>query len=173
MARTPAAAMLRLPRWPTARPVSYTHLDVYKRQDFPFAVVPATLASPGATSTSWSRTILLPTAGQWNATVLPVDSVGQSDLDSTGATARYLVYPGDSAPVFDQSLMSPTEGLAYTDGRIFISGRANDNQAMAQVQTAIIDGAGRYMSSVGTFTSTSASWRTAFLTSPGLSLIHI
>ena len=32
---------------------------------------------------------------------------------------------------------------------------------------AIVDAQGRYMSSSGTFTSTSASWRTAFLNSPG------
>ncbi len=42
-----------------------------------------------------------------------------------------------------------------------------DNQAMASAQVAILDGLGRYMSSTGTFTSTTESWRSAFLNSPG------
>ena len=132
-----------------------------------FAVIPATLAAPGATSTAWSRTVVLPVQGDWNVTVLAVDTAGQTDLNTTGATARYLVYPGDSAPVFNEALMAPTEGTVFTDGRIFVSGRAEDNLAMAQVQVAIVDSAGRYMSATGTFTSATPSWRTAFLTSPG------
>ena len=135
--------------------------------DTAFATIPSTLAAPGATSTSWSRTVLLPTQGDWTVTALAMDTVGQSDMNTSGAVARFLVYPGDSAPVFSQSLMAPTEGTAFADGRIFVSGRAEDNLAMAQVQVAIVDSFGRYMSASGSFTSTSVSWRSSFLTSPG------
>ena len=135
--------------------------------DTAFATVPATLAAPGATSTTWSRTVVLPVQGDWNVTALAVDTAGQADLNTTGATARYLVYPGDSAPTFNEALMAPTEGTAFSDGRIFVSGRAEDNLAMAQVQVAVIDSLGRYMSATGAFTSVTPSWRTAFLTSTG------
>ena len=55
----------------------------------------------------------------------------------------------------------------FPDGKIFVSGRAEDDQAMQWVEVAIVNAAGQYMSSSGTFTSTNASWRTAFLNSPG------
>jgi PKD repeat protein len=38
---------------------------------------------------------------------------------------------------------------------------------MQRVEVAVVNAAGQYMSSTGTFASTTASWRTAFLTSPG------
>ena len=48
-----------------------------------------------------------------------------------------------------------------------MSGRAEDDTAMGEVEVAIVNSAGQYMSSSGTFTSTSESWRSAFLNSPG------
>jgi PKD repeat protein len=77
------------------------------------------------------------------------------------------VYPGDLPPVNVEGLFSPPNGTVFTDGRIFVSGRFEDDQQMAQAQVAIINNLGQYMSSSGTFTSTTASWRGAFLTSPG------
>ncbi|WP_185443870.1 PKD domain-containing protein [Kribbella qitaiheensis] len=100
-------------------------------------------------------------------TAYAFDTAGQQDISSTGATSRYPVYPGDNPPVLNESLLTPTEGTAFTDGKIFISGRAEDDQAMQRVEIAVVDSLGRYMSSTGTFTSTTASWRTSFLTSPG------
>ena len=38
---------------------------------------------------------------------------------------------------------------------------------MGEVEVAIVNSAGQYMSSSGSFTSTSQSWRSAFLNSPG------
>ncbi|QNE21464.1 PKD domain-containing protein [Kribbella qitaiheensis] len=132
-----------------------------------FATLPASLASPNATSTTWTLPIDLPTAGDWAVTAYAFDTAGQQDISSTGATSRYPVYPGDNPPVLNESLLTPTEGTAFTDGKIFISGRAEDDQAMQRVEIAVVDSLGRYMSSTGTFTSTTASWRTSFLTSPG------
>lgn len=132
-----------------------------------FATLPAALASPGATSTTWSLSHTLPVQGDWAVTAFAYDTAGQQDTSTTGATARYRIYPGDQPPVLTDALLNPTEGTTFADGKIFVSGRAEDDQAMQRVEVGIVDSAGRYLSSSGTFTSTTASWRTAFLTSPG------
>ena len=52
-----------------------------------------------------------------------------------------------------------------------VTGRAEDAAdqyaGIAEVQVAVVNAAGQYMSSSGTFTSTNPSYRTAFLNSPG------
>ena len=48
-----------------------------------------------------------------------------------------------------ENLFSPAEGTAFTDGRIFVSGRVEDDQQIAQAQVAIRNGLGQYMSSSG------------------------
>lgn len=132
-----------------------------------FATLPATLAAPGGTSTRWSLPVTLPVRGDWVVTAVAVDTAGQQDTSTTGATARYRIYPGDQPPVLTEALFAPTEGATFPDGRIFISGRAEDDQSMQRVEVAVVNAAGQYMSSTGTFTSTVPSWRSAFLNSPG------
>jgi PKD repeat protein len=132
-----------------------------------FATLDATLASPGATSTTWTLGVDLPTKGEYAVTAFAFDTAGQQDTSTSGATARYLVYPGDLDPWLNENLASPTEGTAFTEARIFVSGRAEDDTAMGQVQVAIVNSLGQYMSSSGNFTSTNESWRSAFLNSPG------
>ena len=132
-----------------------------------FATLTATLASPDATSTTWTLPVDLPTKGEYAVTAFAFDTAGQQDTSTSGATARYLVYPGDLARRLTENLASPTEGTAFTEARIFVSGRAEDDTAMGSVQVAIVNSAGQYMSSSGSFTSTSESWRSAFLNSPG------
>ncbi|HVG65192.1 MAG TPA: PKD domain-containing protein [Actinomycetota bacterium] len=132
-----------------------------------FATLNATLASPNATSTTWTLGVDLPTKGEFAVTAFAFDTVGQQDTSTTGATARYLVYPGDLDPTLSETLFSPTEGTAFTEARIFVSGRAEDDTAMGEVEVAVVNSAGQYMSSSGNFTSTSQSWRSAFLNSPG------
>lgn len=132
-----------------------------------FNTLDATLASPGATSTTWSLSRDLPVQGDWGVTAYAVDTAGQQDTSTTGATARYQIYPGDQPPVLNEDLLNPIEGTEFPDGKIFVSGRAEDDQAMERVEVGIVNSLGQYMSSSGTFTSTTASWRTAFLNSPG------
>lgn len=132
-----------------------------------FATLPATLATPGGTSTTWQLPVTLPTRGDWAVTAFAFDTAGQQDTSTTGATARYRIYPGDQPPTLTENLFAPVEGAGFPDGKIFISGRAEDDQAMQRVEVAVVNAAGQYMSSSGTFTSTNASWRTAFLNSPG------
>lgn len=58
-----------------------------------FATLNATLASPGGTSTSWTLGVDLPTKGDYAVTAFAVDTAGQQNTSTSGATARYLVYP--------------------------------------------------------------------------------
>ncbi|TDO47196.1 PKD repeat protein [Kribbella sp. VKM Ac-2527] len=132
-----------------------------------FATLPANLASPNATSTNWTLPVDLPTQGDWTVTAYAFDASGQQDPSSTGATARYPIWPGDQPPVLNETLLTPTEGTAFSEGKIAVTGRAEDDQAMQRVEIGIVDSLGRYMSSTGAFTSTNPSWRAAFLTSPG------
>ncbi len=132
-----------------------------------YATRTATLAAPGTTSSSWTLPIDLPSNGTYTVTAFAIDSANQQDQSTTAATAKYLVYPGDALPTLDPALQLPTDGTAFTESRIVVSGRGQDDVSMADVQIAVIDSLGRYMSSSGAFTSTTPSWRSSFLTSPG------
>jgi PKD repeat protein len=132
-----------------------------------YATVNAVLASPGATSTTFTLGVDLPVQGNYSVTAWAWDSAGQQQSSTTGSSARYLIYPGDLAPTFDPNLGAPITGASFNQGVIVVSGRANDDQQIARVEVGIIDNLGRYMSSTGTFTSTTPSYRTAFLNSPG------
>jgi PKD repeat protein len=136
-----------------------------------FATRNATLASPNATTTTWSLGITLPTQGNWSFTAIAFDTVGQQDPSTSGATASYRVYPNDGPPTLSETLGSPQSGASFTEGVIVVSGRAEDapdaNASIASVRVGIVNSVGQYMSSSGTFTSTSPSFRTAFLNSPG------
>jgi len=132
-----------------------------------FYAAQAVLGSPGATTTTWSLPVTLPTEGDYSVTAIAYDTAGQQDVASTGATSRYPIYPGDLAPTVRADLMAPASNAVFTDGKIVISGRVDDDRQIASAQVAVIDSLGRYMSSSGTFTSTTPSWRSAFLNSPG------
>ncbi|MDI1461847.1 PKD domain-containing protein [Catellatospora sp. KI3] len=132
-----------------------------------FATRDAVLATPNGTSTTWTLGVNLPSQGNYSVTAYAYDNAGQQDTSTTGATATYQIFPGDLPPTVTANLMAPQEGATFTDARIFVSGRVEDDQQIAQAQVAIVDSNGRYMSSSGTFTSTSESWRSAFLNSPG------
>ncbi|MFN8232412.1 MAG: PKD domain-containing protein [Actinomycetota bacterium] len=132
-----------------------------------FSLLDANLSNPGGTSTAWTLSVDLPSNGDYSVTAIAFDTSGQQDPSTTGATARYPVYPGDLPPTVTAALFSPEEGTVFTDGRIFTSGRVEDDQQIAQAQVAIRNSLGQYMSSSGSFTSTTVSWRNAFLNSPG------
>ncbi len=135
------------------------------------ARVNATLASPGATNTTWSLAVSLPTQGNWSFNALASDTAGQQDPSTTGSTGAYRVYPNDGNPSLSETLGQPQTGATFSDGKIVVTGRAEDapdaNASIARVEVAVVNSSGQYMSSTGTFTSTTASYRTAFLNSPG------
>lgn len=130
----------------------------------------ATLDPADATTTAWSLpSITLPSGGDWRFSAIAFDARGQQD--PSAATAGYKVYPGDGLPGLSDTLGQPVDGSTFDQGRIVVTGRAEDasdpSAGIAAVQVAVVNAAGQYMSSSGTFTSTSASYRTAFLNSPG------
>lgn len=130
----------------------------------------ATLTPPTGTSVSWSLpAITLPTGGNWRFNALAFDTRGQQD--PTAATASYAVYPNDGPPALSTTLGQPQSGASFTDGKIVVTGRADDapdaNASIASVRVGIVNAAGQFMSSTGTFTSTAPSFRNAFLNSPG------
>jgi PKD repeat protein len=133
-----------------------------------FATRDAVLAAPNGTSTAWTLSVDLPTAGDYGVTVYGYDTAGQQDTSQSGATARYPIYPGDAAPVSTEALFTPAEGAVFDDlPKISTTGRFEDDQQMAEVEVAIRNAAGQYMNGSGQFSSTSASWRNAFMNSPG------
>ncbi len=131
-----------------------------------FGTINAVLATPGTTSTTWTLPVDLPINGDYSVTAYAVDGSNQIDPSTSGATARYAIYPGDLPPTLLPNLASPTEGTAFTESRIFVSGRAEDDIAMAEVEVAVVNSLGQYMSSSGSFGS-SERWISAFLNSPG------
>jgi large repetitive protein len=126
-----------------------------------------TLGTLNGTSTTWSRLITLPSAGDYSVTALAFDTSGQQDSSTTGATQRYRYFPGDALPGFDAALGQPVDNATFDQGRVVVTGRAIDDTSIARVDIGIINSAGFYMSSTGTFTSNVVSLRAAFLNSPG------
>ena len=129
----------------------------------------ATLGTPGGTATTWSLPqVTLPTAGDWRFSVVAFDARQQ---DPSAATASYAVYPGDGPPTLSATLGQPQSGTSFTEGRIVVTGRAEDaadaNAGIAAVRIGIVNELGQYMGATGTFTSTTPSYRNAFLNSPG------
>jgi len=57
-----------------------------------------------------------PQAGDYSLAAYATDSSGQTDPSTSGATARYLVFPGDTPPAFDPTLGSPQTGTTFTQG---------------------------------------------------------
>lgn len=130
----------------------------------------ATLAAPNTTSSAWSLSdITLPTGGNWRFSAIAFDTRGQQD--PSVPTVGYRVYPGDGAPTLNDNLGQPVNNSTFSEGRIVVTGRAEDAPdafaGITAVQVAVVDNVGQYMNSSGTFTSTSASYRNAFLNSPG------
>ena len=136
-----------------------------------FATLNATLTSPGAATTNWSLDVTLPGQGNWSFTAIAYDTAGQQDPSTTGATGSYRVYPNDGPPALSDTLGEPDSGASFSEGKIVVTGRAEDapdaNASIARVEVAVLNSSGQYMSSTGAFTSTTPSFRTAFLNSPG------
>ena len=132
-----------------------------------FSLLNATLASPNATSTTWTLSVNLPTQGDYAVTAYAYDTSDQQDPSTTGATSRYPIYPGDLPPTVDGEPARTDGGHRLHRRQDRRQRRVEDDQQIAQAQVAIRNGLGQYMSSSGTFTSTTVSYRTAFLNSPG------
>jgi PKD repeat protein len=131
-----------------------------------YNTVEASLDAPGATSTGWTYPLVLPGEGDYSVTAYAYDASDQQDPSTSGATARYKYYPGDLPPGFNADLGQPVSGASFTEGKIVVTGRAEDDISIARVDVAVVNSDGMYMGSTGSF-STRESWRGAFLNSPG------
>jgi hypothetical protein len=126
-------------------------------------VVP--VQNPGATSTPFSATFTLPKAGNYRITAVAVDSNGQLDGSTTGATATYLIFPGDINPYLNENLTAPDPGSTYTNF-IPIGGRAEDDISITRVNITVRqDATGLFLRTDGTFGASQTLG--AFLTNPG------
>ena len=76
----------------------------------------------------------LPTQGDYAVTAYAYDTSDQQDPSTSGATSRYPIYPGDLPPTVMENLLPPTDGTAFTEGKIFVSGRVEDDQQIAQAK---------------------------------------
>jgi len=123
-------------------------------------------ATPGATSTTFALSLNLPAQGEYQITAVAVDTAGQLDGATSGAVAKYLIYPGDIDPYLNPALDTPVNGATQT-GAIVVGGRAEDDHGISNVQVSIKNASNKYMSAAGTFTSSSQTWISTFLTSPG------
>ena len=64
----------------------------------------------------------------------------RSSRTRVAATATYRVYPNDGPPTLSDTLGQPQNGASFTDGKIVVTGRAEDapdaNASIAAVQVA-------------------------------------
>jgi PKD repeat protein len=127
----------------------------------------ATVTPGTGNAVTWSLPVTLPASGSYSVQAFAIDSATQQNTSTPGTTATYKYYPNDAAPTFDATLGQPVSGSAFTDGVIVATGRAIDDISIASVGVGIVNSAGQYMNSSGGFTSTTPSFRTAFLNSPG------
>ena len=92
----------------------------------------------------------LPSQGDYAVTAYAYDTSDQQDSVDLGSdialtrSTRVICLS-----TVTENLFAPTEGTAFTDGKIFVSGRVEDDQQIAQAQVAIRNGLGQYMSSSG------------------------
>ncbi|HLF40841.1 MAG TPA: Ig-like domain-containing protein, partial [Acidimicrobiia bacterium] len=129
-----------------------------------YTMIPATVASPGATATTFSITFDLAQAGDYSVSAIARDNAGQWDTSTVGATARYLIFPGDADPYLN--LDSPLEGEALTDF-VIVSGRAYDDVGVRQVQVMLADATNPLIGLRADGTIGAPQWIQAFVTNPG------
>ena len=70
--------------------------------------------------------------GDWSVTAYAVDTSGQRDLNTTGTRRATRSTRVTSAPTLTEGLLAPTESASFTEGKIFVSGRAEDDQPPAR-----------------------------------------
>lgn len=133
----------------------------------------AVLSGP-PTARTWTLTgLTIPEEGDYTITVKAVDGSGQYDINQSGATARWLIWPGDTDPY--TWIQGPDHGDVLPAGSVIVNGRAFDDLApcspgftcgIQRVDLWIRDSSGRYLTATGSWT-TSETWIQAYLTNPG------
>ena len=134
-----------------------------------------TVMSGPAQAPTWSLSgLTLPEPSDYTITVKAVDGSDQYDIDQTGATARWLIFPGDPDPY--TWIQGPNEGDNPPSGPVILSGRAFDDVdptcspgftcGVQRVEVQIVNSAGLFLDALDAFTPIE-SWLEVFLTNPG------
>ncbi len=132
-----------------------------------YTLIDTPVASPGATSTTFTSTFTLPGPGDYRITAIAVDSMGQYDASTTGATARYQIFPGDADPTLMLDLQTPVNGATLTNF-IPIGGRATDDVGISRVNITVQNQTTlQFLRSDGTMGAAETNPLSAFLTNPG------
>ncbi|HSP37568.1 MAG TPA: hypothetical protein VLR26_07435, partial [Frankiaceae bacterium] len=126
-----------------------------------YSEVTPTLANPGATSTTWSYPLHLPGPGTYSVVSRSVDAANQYAWSTGGATAKWLIYPGDADPTLNVNSPLPNSSFTKVIGA---TGFANDDTGVAKVELQVQNGS-QYMAVNGTF-STTPTWIPAYVTNP-------
>jgi hypothetical protein len=138
-----------------------------------YTEIDAVLSGP-ATNRTWTLDgVTLPEEGDYTITVKAVDTADQYDIDQTGATAQWLIWPGDTDPY--TWIQAPDPGQELEVGPVIINGRAFDDLVpfcspgfdcgVDRVELQIRNSAGLYMRDDGSFSDRDG-WIEAFLTNP-------
>jgi hypothetical protein len=141
--------------------------------DVLYTEIPAVLSGP-ATNRTWTLDgITLPEDGDYTITAKAVDTAGQYDIDQTGATTNWVIWPGDTDPY--TWIQSPAPDASVPAGSVIIDGRAFDDLVpfcdpgitcgVRVVELQIRNSAGQYMDDLGTFGPVER-WVEVFLTNP-------
>lgn len=122
----------------------------------------ATLASPGATSTSWSFTWTPPVTGPYAVSVRAVDAAG--NIDATRPFNNFTVVAAGDTVEPDAKLTAPANNTTVPSGVVTAAGTATDNVGVTAVEVMVQDRATKkYWNG--------SAWVTAFTwISPGASL---
>ncbi len=126
--------------------------------------VATTLATPGATSSSWSLSFTASTAGTYSMTARATDQAG----NSAQATRSFSVSEPDTvAP--DTTLTTPAANAVVAPPTVNVTGSASDNTGVASVTILVKDRVtGLWLKNDGTWgAGTSNAQRTATLATPG------
>ena len=127
------------------------------------------VAAPGATSTTWADTLVLPNASQWQVDAIAEGTDGNLDWTAANARATYFVYPGDADP-FPGSATgtaaapgSPT--VTVTGNQVSVGGRAFDDIGVDGVQVMVRTSPTSGLRADGTIGT--PAWLTATISNPG------
>ena len=91
-----------------------------------------------------------------------VDGSNQYAWSTAGATAKWLIYPGDTDPTINVNSPLPNSTFSKVIGA---TGYANDDTGVAKVELQVQNSGSQYMAVNGTFGAT-PTWVPAYVTNP-------
>ncbi len=123
----------------------------------------ATVESLGDSSTTWGFAWTADQEARYTMTVVAIDDQGQESIIAGTSNGNYWWTPSDAMPVI--GLISPTDGATIAGDKIFLTGRATDDNAVNRLQVRVRRQADlKWLRTDGTYGS--SQWHTALLSNP-------